>query len=179
MRHLTTAIAAITLITAFAAPAGAQEYATDRGSLNIGGTAGVSSYKASAGWNTNAFFNPQLQYFVSPGLGIGAALSVHRAWRDAGSFNSYSIGPSVAYYFGRGAQDLRPYLGAQASFARVDGSNVSTWGYGGSAGLLYMLTESVGLDTALFYRRLEPTGESLSTSQENVGFSVGISAFVF
>jgi hypothetical protein len=65
---------------------------------------------------------------------------------------TYGIGPKVSYFFGPGQQALLPYVSGQAGVDAVRGLDARYVMYGGSAGVLYLLTRSVGLDASVFYR---------------------------
>ena len=179
----TFAVCAILASAAVARPVSAQEYATDRGSLILGGSAGVtrSSYSqvlegsTRDSHSTYAYLSPVVEYFVSPGLAVGGTLNVIHHGGDGSSFTSYGAGPIVSYYFGRGEQTVHPYVSGQASLSSA-GSGASGL-YGASAGALYMLSRSVGLDAGVFYRR-QSVADSESHSS-NLGLALGFSAFTF
>ena len=141
----------------------AQGYATGRGSLIVGGTAGLTTFRDQepSVRNYSLHFSPRFQYFVSPGLGLGASVGLFHMRQGEDSSSSWGLGPEISYFFGEGERTLLPYVSALGSFS---GGEVNL---GGAAGAIYMLTSSVGLDTSLFYRH------------QITGAAVGITAFVF
>lgn len=166
----------------------AQEHATDRGSLIVGGGAGLSSHSYSnnvAGdrqeWSsTLIYFSPRVQYFVLPGLAVGGTVDLTHMRTPENSSTSAGLGPTISYFFGAPEQALVPYISAQTAWHRALGEDYGQVGYGGAAGMLYMLTRSVGLDGSVFYRIQEVTGGAPSGARHRaLGLAVGFSAFAF
>lgn len=158
----------------------AQEHATDRGSYIFGGSAGLSSHKAGeSNRSTYMHMSPSIQYFVQPGLAIGGTLSLAHARYDGGSISSYGAGPTVSYYFGDGAQTLRPFLSGRTIYAGVSGDSDHALTYGGKLGVLYLFTRSVGLDASLFYDAWSRRGSGFTSRSDAFGIAIGFSAFAF
>lgn len=85
----------------------------------------------------------------------------------------------MSYYSGEGEQALRPYLSGRTVYSTVSGGDFGLLSYGASAGVLYLLTRSVGLDASLFYNAMSYTGSGPSGGADVLGLSVGFSAFAF
>lgn len=163
----------------------AQSYATDRGSFVLGGAVNVSSENVPAvgeedGRYTSILVNPRVEYFVSSGLAIGGTANLWHTRFDGDGETAYGVGPRVSYFFGRGERTLYPYLSTETSYAAFRGGDRGSLSYAGSAGLLYMLTRAVGLNSAVFYQVQTWTGDDADDpSVHTMGLAVGISAFVF
>lgn len=166
----------------------AQEHATDRGSFILGGATGLSSNRytnESQGErqefrSTFLYFSPRIQYLVRPGLAVGGSIDLNHSRYDDVSVTAYGLGPAVSYFFGAPDRVFLPYLSAQGSFAWVRGQDQEQVGYGGAAGVLYLLTRSVGVDGSFFYRIHRSTGDAeFRTSNHTLGLAVGFSAFAF
>ena len=182
------AIAAALLITA--AQADAQEYALDRGSLQISGSASLTSTdndnSGDDGRVTVASVLPGLHYFVAEGLGVGGDLIFsYTSSGDDFSTRSIGIGPSVSYYFGGSESRVHPYLSARAAIAsmtfdspggELEGSRRSGTVAGG---ILAMLSSSVGVTTELFYLLEKFESQGQEADSNTFGLAVGIAAFVF
>ena len=171
----------------------AQSYAVDRGSVLIDGQASFTSTGAEINGEdtddrvTQFSLTPNLLYFVLPGLAVGGEITFARAWDDDDSNLAYGIGPAVTYYFGAGERPWYPYLGGSVQFMREerdsdDGPNlpdVSFRVYKGSAGLLFMMSRSVGINAELFYQVARQETDNLELERDVYGLAVGVSAFVF
>lgn len=166
----------------------AQEHALDARSLQIGGSASFASVDDDnfTDRRNTVTLNPRLHYFVIERLALGADLNLSYAkLSDDVSARTIGIGPSVTYYFGGPAATAHPYLSIRASIASVrfesglqdtDGSNRSA---SGAAGILTMLSRSVGISTELFYETRRQEFDSQEGDSNTIGIAVGISAFVF
>lgn len=184
MKTLRSVVGACAILAALPALAHAQSYATDRGSMLVGGTASFSSSgtRSNGGpWNrtTRLDLAPRVQYFILPGLAVGGDLSFSRAFGDV-TTTHYGAGPTVSYYFGRAERAWYPYLRARVGLYRVvygDEAQPSqtSRGYAASGGVLLMLSRAVGLDAALTYEMPSDDQPDFRT----LAFGLGISAFVF
>lgn len=162
------------------AQADAQEHATDRGSFIIGGSAGLTSQRIADVRTYYAYLNPNLQYFVRPGLAIGGTASFSRRGYEGEAWSAYGAGPQISLYGGGIGQELRPYASARAVVSDISFADNGILTYGGSAGALYLITHGVGVDASFFYERTSQLGNrSPSEPSDEFGLAVGISAFVF
>ena len=183
MRHL---ILALTLICIPAAAA-AQSSALDEGSLLVYGNASFTSTGGDGSDDrfTSLSVRPGVKYFVVPGLAVGGQLQIGYSANDDFSAIMLGVGPSADYYFGDLDAAVHPFISATTvlSWSSTEGpsfeseSRVVT--LHGEAGLLYLLSEQVGLTTALFYETRNFEGGSASVGQNVFGLSMGLSAFVF
>ena len=174
MRRIRAALPLLLLCGAVSM-AEAQTHAVDRGSLLIAGSAGFSSSGSDGSdeRTTQILLQPRLQYFIVPGLALGGQFLIRRISDDDDSSTTVGVGPEMSYYFGAATTKLAyPFLSAGLQIYEGD---TDAFGFGGSAGLLIMLAEAVGLETALYYREMDY--DDFGT--DVFGLSVGISAFIF
>ncbi|MBW3553977.1 MAG: hypothetical protein KY466_10725 [Gemmatimonadetes bacterium] len=173
------------MLTAVPVAAAAQTPALEKGSYALGGSAGFSIEDSGSGDNVLTIAAiPRVDYFLVDGLALGGHVGIRRFARGDDSSTSFHLGPVVSYYF---VQDGRahPFVRALASYvhstfstAVSDGSSDSM-ALTGAVGLLYMLSDAVGVDAQLFVRRQSWEssfgGEAASTEG---GLQIGFSAFV-
>jgi len=169
-------------------PASAQSHATDQGSWIVGGGAGLSNQSFSYSLDgdrlkfssTYASLTPRVQYFVRPGLALGGGLNLAHMRTDDHSSTRYGAGPAISYYFTAPERRILPYVSANTSFSRARGEEGRETGYGAAAGLLYMLTGSVGLDGSVFAQSQRWTETNdLEGTNRVLGLALGFSAFVY
>lgn len=166
--------AALVPATAYAQPA-----ALSGGSVLVGGQASLSVESSSGDDDDTTWLMllPSVQYFVSNGLALGGELQLTHASGGGFSSTSYGAGPAVSHYFVQDG-DVHPFLRASLRAVRFTGGDddSNAFGVGGAAGVLFLMTESVGIDAALYYDRTEYEGDSNISS---LGLALGVSAFVF
>jgi hypothetical protein len=80
------------------------------------------------------------------------------------------VGPAISYYFGSGNQKLHPFLAASTSLTHSGSTDDIDLTFRGSAGLLRMLSRSLGLDGRVYYQ----TGWGPTV----LGLGFGLSAFL-
>jgi hypothetical protein len=179
----TSALAlAIVLIAPFAAAA--QTPALARGSVLIGGSAGVNITDDDSSENTTTLaLSPTAQFFVANGFALGGELGLNYAKRGDFHTSIVGIGPAATYYFVQEG-NAHPFLRASARIARVSVSgpivddHETRWGARAAAGLLVLLTGSVGIDLSVYYDH-QSFGDDDGPDVNNYGLAVGVSAFVF
>lgn len=178
--HLLAAAALVAAV--LPARAAGQAYPTDRGSFIVGGSAVAATNRISqdedgereSEGSSVVNFAPGVQYFVRPGLALGGRLNVLLATDDGNTSTRLGVGPQISYYFGRGERQHYPYVSAGVSYEDIGNSDHGV-GQNAQAGLVFLLSRGVGLDTSLFYRRNEFDAVRLET----LGLALGITAFVF
>ena len=182
-------LARIAVTTATPAAALAQTHATDRGSILVGGQAGFTSAKSDSDGEDSPRFNslslaPRALLFVSPGLALGGQVLFGYSSSDDNSTTALGIGPEVAYYFGGADKTTHPYVTASFQYVRTSDEDDNTQSgrtLSGAAGLLVLITPSVGLDAQAYIRRSTASFSGFASDLEQTAFglSFGISAFVF
>lgn len=167
----------------------AQSYATDQGSVIIGGSASFMSEGGDlngGGDRTNTLsLNPYVLYFVSPGFGIGGDLTATRVSQGDTHVSVVGIGPTVAYFFGDADATTRPFVEGNVSYASSTFDNgagsetASGFGLGGGVGAAFMLSPTVALTAEATYNweRLSSSGVHLDGNR--FGLALGIAAFLF
>ncbi len=177
----------------------AQQYAVDKGSILLGGSASYTSSRTRVGAAeqqdriNNLALSPRAQLFVAPGLGVGAEVDFSRSSTAGQSATAIGGGPIVGYYFGRGPRLWHPFLeasGAALHRSRNNGllgdEGNTEWQWRGTAGLLFLLSHGVGVNTGVFYQgthtrqaQFTPQRTEVNVDSNTYGLAIGISAFVF
>lgn len=179
---------AIALAAFGAGTAHGQSYATDRGSAVLGGSASWNSSRTtietngteSSGTVSSAYLNPQALYFVRPGLAVGGTGMIGRISAGGEHQTAYGAGPAISYYFGRGERPYYPYVSANTQYMHLS-QDSHAWSYGASAGAVFMLSHSVGLDAGLRFSQSREHGPIDDSTQKvrDVGVAIGFTAFTF
>jgi hypothetical protein len=169
-----------------------QTYAVDRGVWKIGGTARVSRYH-DIGSDQGVFIadvNPQLGFFVRPGLALTANVRVSRYGYDTGHTWSYGLGPGITYYLGHDARRFHPFLSARTLYTKSTtyldsgpSGSYSNFNWLASAGGMYLAASNVGITGELFYSHTHNDfgggGSPQGSSNEEYGTQFGVSVFLF
>ncbi len=179
-----------------AVPLHAQGSPTQKGSLQLAGTAGWSHTKQTS---TNATLNelqvsPRVGYFVVRGLALSGNLLFGRISTEGGALTQWGVGPELAYYPGIHSSTVYPFVSArtlfiwnrnhtssQSSSPTLKSSN-GQWSLSGGA--LFMVGQHVGITGELYYRHERISSENPgfpdNTSRLNTyGVQWGVAAFVF
>jgi hypothetical protein len=154
----------------------------------VGGSASFASNKppGSSERTTVLDLRPALQYFVAPGLAVGGQLTLGRASSDGGTSTTLGIGPLVSYYFGPVSARVQPFVSAEFNIAEnsfdsssISDQSVTSTGVMGAAGLLLLLSNSVGVNAQLYYRHINTSSDLADLDGNSYGLAFGIAAFVF
>lgn len=173
--HLTVIfVAAAFLIAAALAPsASAQDYAIDRGSMIIGGTASLTSQSSSFSddrrWDLR--IQPSTQYFVTPNFAVGGSLLFQAAGDDDNSNVFAGAGPAFSYYFGGEDRSVYPYV---STSALVVGGDQELYRGDASAGVAWMVSRNVALTGEGFLQ-----ADLEETSNNIFGLRFGVRAFLW
>jgi hypothetical protein len=156
--------------------ASAQSYATDRGALQVGGTAyfvsnstGVEGERA-----TSVAFQPAVRYFFVPNLAVGSLVGLTYSSFAGHSSMLWNAAPSLSYFFGSPDHPVRPVVGA--SFGLIGGKEIDLGtNLDLSGGVIMMLSPAVGLTAKAFFN------DSLGRPSDRNAFGVrvGVSTFVW
>lgn len=185
----------------------AQRYAFDQGSVrlaislnyaNYGGelyqpnlTARIESDRA-----TEFAIRPNIAYFFFEHLAIGADLAYATiAQNDKANLvtlfsrTSWSVGPSIAYFFGERQSPIVPFLSASYSyqssseqeFERERNVRATGTSLRASGGMAIMFGKQASLNVEAFYRAdsRRAQGSAQSQSGNVFGLEVGASLFIF
>lgn len=169
------------------AAAFAQQHATDQGAMQLSGSASFTSSGSDGGGDRTTVINlnPRFAYFIRPGLSIGAEVTLGRLSRGDNSSTVFGIGPAASYYFGGADSRTKPYLTGAVQWQKTSDESGSSeadrtsTGYGVGAGLLHLLSSSVGITTELFYRSTTVEFDFGDASSDTYGLAVGVAAFIF
>ncbi len=184
-----TIFALTILICLFAIPtSSAQEtepdFAADKGSFMISGSAGFSSFGGDAYGGEDRVtvirLQPGLSYFIIPNVAIGGQVEYEKTSFGDDDETFYGAGPILAYYFGEKDSRFLPF--ANLSFLwgkQTDRFSQTVVRFG--AGSVYLLIPQVGVSAQIFYQfeNLSPENAGQSTSGNAYGISMGVAAFVF
>ena len=178
-----------------------QEYPVDRGSWLVGGSASLVSQEVLQGGvpgeeterATLVTLRPSAQYFVIPGLAVGADLTLAYSAQDDFSTTTLGAGPSLGYYVGGPDRRAVPFvatrLSVQRSSVRVDTDlpfgfdldrTQTRLVFDVSGGGLVMLARNVGVTGELFYSVTDnDLDDDDRPATDAFGLRFGIAAFVF
>jgi hypothetical protein len=173
-------------------PGRAQSYATDRGVVQISGTARITKFR-DIGNDASTFvidLNPRVGYFVLPGLLVAGNLEYAHFSQDNGSSSVYGVGPSLTYYLRHRTTKLNPYFSARTLYlhqtldpdAGPSGSQ-NNFSWLGSVGVALFVARNVAIIGEAFYSHDHVTldlgsGEQ-SNSSEEFGTQFGVAVHVF
>lgn len=187
MKRFASVVASILLLVPLGVSA--QEGPISKGSKVVGGSASFASLGGDLYENgdgdrlTSLALSPAALFFVSDGLALGGTLTVERESQGDFDATTLGLGPTVAYYFGEADSDSYPFLSGTVSYANLSTSGVDASGFGfnATAGIVFMLSRTVGLTAAATYRI-----ENLEVDQANDSFggntfaiALGIDAFLY
>lgn len=184
MRRSILSLALVLIPAALAAQGGP----IDPGSIVLGGSisfsnAGGDLYENADGDGvTTLTVNPRALFFVKRGLAVGGELVVSRTSQGDFEITTLGIGPAVYYFFGASGARYYPFVGATLAYTETssDAFDASGLAFGGTAGIAYMLSESIAVTTALSYQveELEIDGFDESEDGNRLSLDVGIEAFL-
>ena len=166
----------------------AQSNALDQGHFAVDGQASLVSSGGSGNSDrqTLIHLSPTVLYFVRPGIALGGSAQFGRSSGGNASSWAYSVGPQVAVYFGDESASMRPFISAQAGIGRssntstVLGSTTQHIDYthvGANAGLMDLVTSSVGIHGELYYQRDSYGGDGNGYT-DGFGVAFGFSIFL-
>lgn len=171
----------------------AQEYAVDKGSMLVGGSAGFMSLSgdlyedADEEGSTQFWVSPSVLYFIMPGLGVGADLNFSKYSQGDYSETEMGIGPTVAYFIGDANSSMYPFVSATYLFGtetdKYDSQEMkhTETSIMFRGGVMFMVAKTTGIGIAGFYdmdsRKHEDADEA--TKGNAFGVSVHIASFIF
>lgn len=180
---------AVIFVLALAPMAFAQNNAIDAGSMIIGGNIYFTSYsgdlhkddKSPLYGKTAYGLVPSLQYFVIPGLAVGAQLKYEGTKNPEDfKFTKYGIGPVAAFYI-TAAENIYPF--AQIAFNyekwKIDTEKATYWTLPLSVGCVFMVSKQVGINAEFAYtfENAKPDGGS-SIKGRTMDLRLGVKAFI-
>lgn len=173
MKHTRLTLLAACLCLSFAAWA-----QPSKGSVMIGGSAGINSYKYEEYSSTTIRLSPFAAFFIADQIAIGGSLGLEFRGGDADG-STFSIGPIGRYYVNNDG-DARFFgqVGIQYSVIDLGGNSdsFSNFGWGVAAGVDWFLNPNVALEAALSYT--SDKDEDAEESDSNIGLNIGVAAFI-
>ena len=121
---------------------------TDRGTLMLGGSA---SFQATDGASV-FIFNPNVGVFAANNFAVGLQANIISSEGNS----AWALGPYGRLYFGKNEKG-KPFGQATLSLGGSDGSDVS-FGGGLTAGYAFFLNQSIALEAAASYFRVDDSG---------------------
>ncbi len=191
MRAMLHATLFVLVLSCAPSAVAAQSYATDQGSVILGGSGSWMSRGGDANENMGGdrvntlTLNPYVLYFMSPGLGIGGDLVLSRTAQGDSHATTVGVGPTVAYYFGGPDASTRPFVEGNASYrsSTADfggGSDTATgYGFGAGVGAAFMLSPTVALTVEGVYQWERLSFNDVDIDGNGIGIQLGIAAFLF
>ena len=129
---------------------------TEKGNYLLGG-ATRALIEFNNGSNTfYLWFTPNMGYFITDNLAIGASLPLSLQTQEGYRIISYGITPNLRYYFGS-PSDIMIFVtgafGIRGRSSKYNDDSSSSSGITGLAGIggTYFLNESIGLEAILEY----------------------------
>ncbi len=177
---------AFVLVAGIALPCAAADFAIDKGSWLVGGTAGFEMwggdlYEVEDEKATLIELVPRVGYFLMPGLAVGGTLEFMSLSQGETDLSVLGVGPMVEYYFGGPYSKMYPFLSARFNWSKTSNDDEFTdTTFGFSAGGIMMLCRNVGLRAAAFYAMdsTEPE-DGDSTDGNRMGLRVGFESFIW
>ncbi|OFX83139.1 MAG: hypothetical protein A2W99_13100 [Bacteroidetes bacterium GWF2_33_16] len=169
------------------------EFATDRGSIMLGGSIyfqsnGGDLYKTSEGDRTLSFnFSPDFMIFVVPSFAVGA--EIQYSYNKFGDYsnNTFGVGPTLMYCIaGHRDQRIYPFISETAVFDIYSYKYTSTELEGDSKaltsttrlGVMFMLSKAVALNVNFSYIS-RTTIDDDPISGNSLMFGIGVKSFIF
>ena len=173
---------------------GQPEFATDAGSFSLGGNIlSISSLggelydDANDNRTISLSFNPDFSIFIVPSLSIGAEFYASYYLHGVWSQSSFGLGPALTYYFaGHKERKVYPYIGVSYMFRKNISENSeydtkseynSTY-FTGRAGVLFMLSNAVGLNLEYNYTSVA-SGSDTMTRGNQLYLGLGVKYYIF
>lgn len=185
MRTISRGAAIAVLLACIPAAAAGQTPALEQGTHVLGGSAGFSISQTGADDNAVTIaLLPHVEYFVVDGLALGGQLGFIRTRVRDDATTSFHVGPVATYYLVQEGS-AHPFVRAAAAWQRTSfehdvasGSNTSLRTTG-SVGLLYLLSEAVGVEAELYLSRAGfDNGFGQEVHRIQGGLRIGVAAFL-
>ena len=159
------------------------EFATDKGSMMIGGSASFQSSGGDVRGDDRLSvitLDTKIMHFIAQNLGIGGSVQFINQSQGDESLTYIMIGPTVAYYFGAADKKILPFVRGTFLYGNLSDEYSETIIKFG-AGFTYMISTAIGLTSEAYYQleNYSPDGGGDSVSGNTFGIELGISAFIY
>jgi hypothetical protein len=171
----------------------------DKGSMIVDGSAYFSSQSgdwwedAEGNSLTRISLDPSIGYFVAPSILVGGEVQLMSWSQGDYSMTNWAIGPTVGYYFNLDASRteakgaLYPYIKAFFLIGQSKTDNGTTTSttdvmlLGGKGGVVFMLSNAIGLDAGVKFQSdsYKPEGADKSITGTTLMVGAGITAFLW
>ena len=170
----------------------AQYYAVDKGAVTVGGeisfaSAGGDLNEVNGEKATLMLLNPSLGYFFMPNVCIGGELLYASTSQGDSKVTGLGGGPFAAFYIGDEYSRMYPFIGASLMLVSGQTENgevtleESQMDIKFCVGATMMAAKNVGLTGKVYYlmESYKPEGADESISGNQIGLSMGVSAFLW
>jgi outer membrane protein W len=172
----------------------AQNFAVDKGSILIDGSAGFSSSggdlnEVNGEKSTEIMVNPFIGYFIVPNLGVGLEGIFAKESQGDYSVSAFGVGPRVAYFLGNASSKTFPFLGAGVFLVKGKAetgdpgvtAEETQFNISVSAGITAMVAKNVGITGKVYYtlESNKPKDADEAIKGNIIGVALGISSFIF
>jgi hypothetical protein len=160
----------------------AQEYAVDKGSMIVRGSASILSAggEARASRVTQISLAPGLAYFVAPHVAIGGTLRILTSSAGSGTDTQIGIGPSISYHFGTAESKTFPFIEFSTDFISVSDAFTQV-ALKFIAGVDVMIFDNISIGPALTFEQKMRSreGSDATLNGTEIFLGVGFRAWVF
>lgn len=159
----------------------------------VGGRAGFERrsgdlYEQGAAEERRIQIDLRGQYFVRPGLALGADVMLERSDREPFGTTTFGVGPSASYFVGDSTSNAYPFASVSGRFighfVSDDARTLRYFGGGinASGGLAYRLGDHVAATVEVLFAFEMAAPESASSSYDSrtsLGLRLGLLAFLY
>ncbi len=179
---------AVIAVVLLSGPLSAADSPIDPGAFTLGGSLRYSGFFDDDTDVYAILLMPEFQYFIYPGLALGADGFLDYWHYPDRSEMRYGIGPSIAYYLELENVSGFPFAKAAVMYSRVEIERLYTsrdendFRWKASLGYTYILTRNIAIVGAAdyTYERAFLLDFALESEWREVfGFSVGLKAFIY
>ncbi len=196
MKHLMLIFGLMSLL---AVTVSAAENPIDKGSIILAGNAFFMSQSGDLWENgdgdalTTFAIVPSVGYFITPGLLIGIDVTFNRLSQGDASRTDLAAGPMIGYYFNTNSTRTEvkgavyPFVSAFFNYGQSKFDNDS-WDsttdilqFGGHAGIVYMVSDAVGLNLGVnvWSDSYDYEGATESITGTTVQIGAGFTSFIY
>lgn len=151
-----------------------------RGTIMLGGTAGVNNASADGNSYTTIDVDPLFGYFLGDRFALGASVNLSVFLGEDVTSTSFGFNPFARYYFNTSGTALlfgQAHVGYQNFGENEFGDDLSALNYGLGVGVDFFLNDHVAIEGVLGYRRQQNTDDS-DDALNHIGLNFGVAAFI-
>jgi hypothetical protein len=174
------------LTCTYGIPVLCQEYAVDKGSLNLGGTLGFQSaggdyYNYQGERTTILVLNPEIRYFFFPHIALGLDIGFTSSSQEGSGGHALSLGPALVHFIGGRESDTYPYWGLALLYLHGPGDpkylgrSQSGCDFRITFGVANMVSSQIAVFTQINYHIQKYERKS----GDVIALSVGLGGFIY